>query len=80
MSNITAILCAWILWAHWVGAPNDGLNDWQKIDKAMTPFEIVQAYDTRAECETSRGTTRLQKGYDRSLCLPDTFNPNAKQK
>lgn len=39
------------------------------------PFRVIQGYETRTECEKSRGETRLAKGYDRLLCLPDTVQP-----
>jgi hypothetical protein len=64
----TIMLCAWLLWAHWAGGPgSDG-----KLHNLVPHFEIVQGYESRAECEEIRKKTRLTPGYDRLVCLPDT--------
>jgi hypothetical protein len=75
MIQKTILICAWILWMHYAGG-------WINLPDGMKmlpiPFLLMQAYETKAECEKAQGTSQLQKGYDRFVCLPDTIKPNSK--
>jgi hypothetical protein len=64
----TIMMCAWILWVHWAGG-SKGFGVYQ-----FPRFEVVQAYESRGECEKAQRQTRLTPGYDRFVCLPDTIN------
>ncbi len=60
--------CAWVLWAHWVGGlvPRGG--------GLYNPHEYqpMGAYESKVECESVKRSWKLPKGYDYTVCLPDT--------
>ena len=64
--------CAWVLWMHWGG----GLVR-QQDGSVYNPhqWQVVDAFQSREACVTTQRSTTLSKGYDRSLCLPDTVKP-----
>ena len=64
--------CAWVLWVHWGG----GLVR-QQDGSVYNPhrWHVVDSFQSREACVTTQRSTTLSKGYDRSLCLPDTAKP-----
>ena len=73
MTKSIILLCAWILWAHSIA--QTPAQKFLRSDNPSLAYEVVQAYDSRVDCEKVQKTTRLPKGYDRLVCLPDTVKP-----
>jgi len=64
--------CAWVLWAH-SGAGSTKVQGGTLIQPPR--YEPVESYTSRDACVAAQRNYRLNPGWDRTICLPDTVKP-----
>jgi hypothetical protein len=77
LATSAAAECAWVLWAHWGG----GLMKMQdgSLYNPVSRYEPVESYNAHDACMAAQRTFRLNPGWDRTICLPDTVDPRGQK-